>query len=95
MSKGEGIKGAFPPLAKSDYLMEDKDRSIRILLQGLNEKIIVNEQEYSMAMPKQDYLNDRQIADVLNYVRNSWGNEGKAVTPEEVKKSRDQIKSPK
>ncbi len=95
MSEGDGIKGAFPPLAKSDYLMADKDRSINILLKGLNEKIVVNEMEYTMAMPKLDYLSDRQIADVLNYVRNSWGNEGKVIDPENVKKLREEIKASK
>ncbi len=93
MSEGDGIEGAFPPLAKSDYLMADKNRSINILLKGLNEKIVVNEKEYTMAMPKMDYMSDRQIADVLNFVRNSWGNEGEAVSVEEVNNFRELIKN--
>ncbi len=92
MSEGDGIEGAFPPLANSDYLMADKIRSINILLKGLNEKIVVNEKEYTMAMPKMDYMSDRQIADVLNFVRNSWGNEGEAVSVEEVNNLRGLIK---
>lgn len=84
MPDGKGIDGAFPPLAKSDYLMEDRERSILVLLKGLNEKITVNGKVYSIPMSAKDYLSDKQISDVLNFVRNSWGNEGKIILPEEV-----------
>ncbi|ERM82622.1 hypothetical protein P872_04730 [Rhodonellum psychrophilum GCM71 = DSM 17998] len=84
MAAGEGIGGVFPPLAKSDFLMEGRERSILVLLKGLNEKITVNGKEYSIPMAAQDYLSDQQISDVLNFVRNSWGNEGKIILPEEV-----------
>lgn len=84
MASGEGIGGVFPPLAKSDFLMEDRNRSILVLLKGLNEKITVNGKEYSIPMAAQDYLSDKQISDVLNFVMNSWGNEGKIILSEEV-----------
>jgi mono/diheme cytochrome c family protein len=84
MGAGEGIDGAFPPLAKSDFLMEDRERSILVLLKGLNEKITVNGKVYSIPMAAQDYLSDKQISDVLNFVRNSWGNKGEIILPEAV-----------
>ena len=84
MAAGEGIGGVFPPLAKSDFLLEDRERSILVLLKGLNEKITVNGKAYSIPMAAQDYLSDKQISDVLNFVRNTWGNEGKIILPEEV-----------
>jgi len=87
MEKGEGIEGVFPPVAKSDYLMADKDRSIRQILQGASGEMTVNGKTYNGEMPAID-LTDEQVSDVLNYVRNSWGNKGPAVTPAEVKAQR-------
>ena len=62
---GEGIAGIFPPLAKADYLMADKERSIRIVIQGLSGPIKVNGIEYQGVMPTPPPLEDRQIADIL------------------------------
>jgi mono/diheme cytochrome c family protein len=87
MEKGEGIEGAFPPLAKADYLMADKTRSIKQIIKGASGDMTVNGKTYSGEMPAID-LTDDQVSDVLNYVRNSWGNKGGAVTPTEVKAQR-------
>lgn len=87
MEKGEGIEAVFPPLAKSDYLMADKTRSIRQILEGASGEMTVNGKTYNGEMPAVD-LTDEQVSDVLNYVRNSWGNKGAAVTPNEVKATR-------
>ena len=87
MEKGEGIEAVFPPLAKSDYLMADKTRSIRQILEGASGEMTVNGKTYNGEMPAVD-LTDEQVSDVLNYVRNSWGNKGAAVTPTEVKATR-------
>ena len=87
MEKGEGIDGVFPPLAKSDYLMADKNRSIRQILEGASGEMTVNGKTYNGEMPAID-LTDEQVSDVLNYVRNSWGNIGPVLTPAEVKAQR-------
>lgn len=90
MEKGEGVDGAFPPLAKADYLMKDPKRAINIILKGQNEEIKVNGKVYNMMMAEQSYLTDDQIADVVNYISNSWGNSYKTmITPAMVKVSRD------
>jgi mono/diheme cytochrome c family protein len=81
--QGEGIEDVFPPLAKSDYLMADKKRSIVQTLKGVSGEIKVNGKTYNGEMTGFD-LSDQEVSDVLNYVRNSWGNKGPAVTPEEV-----------
>lgn len=81
--KGEGIKDVYPPLAKSDYLMADKTRSIGIVVNGLSGQITVNGEQYDGEMLSLD-LPDQQVSDVLNYVRNSWGNRGDAIKTEEV-----------
>lgn len=82
---GMGITGVFPPLAKSDYLMADKKRSIRQVRYGAEGEMVVNSTKYNTPMTG-FALSDQETADVLNYVRNSWGNEGEIVTPEEVAK---------
>ncbi len=84
---GAGIPGAFPPLAKSDYLNADVNRAIKQVINGSNGPMTVNGKKYNIPMPKQD-LTDQQIADVLTYVYASWGNNKSVVTPEMVKKLR-------
>lgn len=87
MDEGQGIEDVYPPLAKSDYLMADKKRSIDNVIHGLSGEIKVNGKTYNMEMTAYD-LTDEQVSDVLNYIRNSWGNKSKPVTAEEVKACR-------
>ena len=84
---GAGIPGAFPPLAKSDYLNADVNRAIKQIIKGATGPIVVNGKKYNTPMPPQA-LNDQQIADVLTYVYASWGNSNKIITPEMVKAQR-------
>lgn len=72
-ANGEGIASAFPPLAESDYLNADLERSINIVLHGKTGKITVNGKKYNSVMTKQNLTNE-EVADVLTYVYNSWGN---------------------
>ncbi len=83
-AEGQGMQGTFPPLAKADYLMTDKSRAIEAVLNGLTGPIEVNGQRYNGVMPPMGHLKDDQIADILNYVRHSWGNEGDAVSTADV-----------
>ncbi|MDZ4715388.1 MAG: cytochrome c [Cytophagales bacterium] len=87
MDLGQGIEGIYPPLAKSDYLMADKRRSIQQVLYGVSGEIKVNGKPYNMEMTGFS-LSDKEASDVLNYVRNTFGNKGNPVTPEEVKATR-------
>lgn len=84
---GQGIPAAFPPLAKSDWMMKDKARTIRTVIHGLEGKITVNGAEFNSVMPALG-LNDEDIANVLSYAMNTWGNKGGIVKPEEVKAQR-------
>lgn len=84
---GQGIPGAFPPLAKSDYLNKDVNRAIKGVVKGLTGPITVNGKKFSGAMPAQA-LSDQQIADVFTYVYASWGNNKTVVTPAMVKAQR-------
>lgn len=92
MQNGEGITGVFPPLAKSDYLMKDVDRNIKSLIEGLSGEITVNGSTYNQVMPASG-LDDQDIADVLNYVMNSWGNKAdEMISKKQVAKIRASLK---
>lgn len=86
-ANGEGIPHAFPPLAKSDYLNKDPQRGIEAILNGLSGPVKVNDVVYDGVMPAMR-LNDNDIANVLTFVLNSWGNKGGKITPEQVANSR-------
>ena len=87
---GTGLPGVFPPLAKSDFLAKDPKRAIGFVLRGLTGKVTVNGQEYNSVMPPMTQLNDDEVANILTYVLNSWGNPGGQISADEVKKVRAQ-----
>jgi len=81
---GKGVAGAFPPLAQSDFLIKNRKESIYGIKFGQNGTITVNGTSYSGAMPPMG-LSDEEVADVMNYILNSWGNTSdKMVTTDEV-----------
>jgi nitrite reductase (NO-forming) len=84
---GEGLGNAFPPLAKSDFLA-DKDKTISQVIHGFTGKMVVNGKEYNSTMPPQP-LNDEEVAAVLTYVYGSFGNDGRTISPEDVKAVRE------
>jgi nitrite reductase (NO-forming) len=89
--EGQGVPGQIPPLAKSDFLSTlTKEDYIRGVLNGRSGPIVVNGQTYNGTMVPMNYMTDEQIADVLTYVRNSWGNSGDAVSTDEVARVRQQ-----
>ncbi len=71
MQNGEGIEGVYPPLAKSDYLMADKIRRIKQVLEGASSPMVVNGIQYNGFMTGFG-LNNKEVSDLLNYIRNSW-----------------------
>jgi len=83
--EGQGIPNAFPPLANSDYLNEDVNRTIEIVVRGKTGEITVNGNTYNSVMTAQT-LTDEEVANVLTYIYNSWGNNKTEVTPNMVSK---------
>ena len=81
---GSGLKGAFPPLAKSDYLQGKREDVLAAALFGLSGPITVNGEQYNGVMPSMGHLSDDELAAALTYVFGSWGNSLAAVTPDEV-----------
>lgn len=84
LAGGEGIKGVFPPLKDSDWLKNNQKESIHAIKFGLKGPIKVNGIEYDNLMPALG-LSDQEIADIMNYINNTWGNNfGEPVTEEDV-----------
>lgn len=85
---GGGVPNMNPPLIKTTYVNGDKNRLITIVIRGLDEEIEINGDTYSNPMPAHNFLKDQEIADVLTFIRNNFGNKASPVTGAEVKKNR-------
>jgi len=84
---GLGLPNLFPPLAASDYIKGNKDRAIVNILKGQTGEVVVNGAKFNSAMPPVK-LSDDEVASVLTYVYNSWGNDGTEVAAADVAKLR-------
>jgi mono/diheme cytochrome c family protein len=73
MANGKGVPGNFPPLAGSNWLTEKRTESIRGVKYGQKGEIEVNGVKYNGVMTPMG-LSDEEVADVMNYVMNTWGN---------------------
>ena len=96
-ASGLGIPGAFPPLAGSEWATGSEERTIRIVLHGLGGEVKVGAAIFNGAMPSFGKVpgsgynwRDDQIAAVLTYVRQEWGNKAGPITPEQVTAIRTQ-----
>ncbi|HTY12376.1 MAG TPA: cytochrome c [Bacteroidota bacterium] len=82
---GKGVEGKYPPLAGSEWLMQDGFTPARIVLYGLEGEIRVKGNGFNNKMPQfQDKLSNEEIAAAISYARSSFGNKGNAVSPAEV-----------
>ena len=88
MADGNGVPTMNPPLIKTSYVLGDKTALIKIVLNGFSEDVEINGQKFSNNMTPHSDLTDIQIADVLTYVRKSFGNNASAIKHLEVKKVR-------
>jgi len=86
---GLGIPNTFPPLASSDYLNADKNRAIKTVINGRQGEVVVNSRKFNNSMPSFP-LSDDDIANVLTFVYNSFGNSGLEVSADEVAAQRGQ-----
>ena len=93
---GEGVPNLAPPLAKSEWVTGPVSNLIRIQMRGLNGPITVAGVDYNLpvGMAALNYQTDEQMASVLTFIRNSWGNKASAVKPEQVKALRSEIGKP-
>jgi nitrite reductase (NO-forming) len=91
---GTGLPSVFPPLAKSDFLTSNPQRAIEVVLNGLSGPVKVNGETYNSVMPPMSQLNDDEVANILTFALNSWGNNGPAISAAEVAKVRATTKRP-
>ena len=82
--QGEGLGRLIPPIGKSDYLMKDLGRTARIIKFGQRGPITVNGVVYNQPMPANPKLTNLEIAELITYISNSWGNAAKGITIEEI-----------
>jgi len=92
MEDGTGVPRMNPTLVKTKWVLGDKKKLAAIILNGMDEEIEIDGQNYSNPMAPLDFLKDEEIADVLTYIRNSFGNKASAVTAAEVKAARATLK---
>ena len=84
---GKGDAKNFPPLDGSDWLGNKIIKSIHAVKFGQTGEIVVNGKKFNNTMPQPVGLSNKEIADVMNYIRNSWGNKHrKMITLEQVEK---------
>lgn len=88
---GGGVPNLNPPLIKTSYVLGSKATLVEILTKGFNKGVEVDGDEYTNPMPAQN-LTDQQVADVLTFVRNSFGNKASTVNAAEVKAIRAKLK---
>lgn len=91
MRNGTGVPGMHPPITESDFVNGDAEQLIKIVLQGLSGKMEIKGEVYNSIMPAQAHLSDQEIADVLTFVRGSFGNTSGPITPEQVKQVRNSL----
>lgn len=89
---GYGVGNLNPPLAGTSWVLGNKNPLIQMVLKGSKGQVEIDGETFSNAMPAQAHLTDQEIADVLTYIRNSFGNKASVVTPAEVKSARAKTK---
>lgn len=82
---GGGVPNMNPPLIKTSYVLGDKARLIKVLLNGFSENVDIDGESYSNVMPAHDFLKDQEIAAVLTYVRKNFTNKAGAISTAQVK----------
>jgi mono/diheme cytochrome c family protein len=88
MPDGTGVPNLNPPLAKSSWVTGDKKRLINVILKGLDQQVEIDGEFYSNVMAPHDFLKDQEVADVLTYIRNSFGNKASLLSANEIKAQR-------
>ncbi len=90
MPDGTGLEGNIPPLAKSDFFSKKPVSAACIIRNGLQDTIWVNGRVYFQPMAPIPQLNELEIANIINYVGNSWGNKTRYISLGQVKKELEQ-----
>lgn len=86
---GSGVPYMHPPITESESVSGNTDSLIVLILEGMEGPVMIKGEKYNSIMPPlKDVLDDQEIADLINYLRNSFGNSGEFVKPEDVTEMR-------
>lgn len=88
--QGQGVSGVGSPLSGSEWVQNDPEVLVRIVLQGFSGGAEERDEEISGVMPGHGYLSDNDVASILSYIRQSWDNDASPVSPEEVARIRQE-----
>lgn len=88
---GKGVENSFPPLLGNDSSVADKYQLIKIALEGLDPNREELKAEYEGSMPGFAFLSDQELADILTYIRTSFGNSFEAISPEDIAELRAEL----
>ncbi len=91
-SDGSGVPNLNPPLSQTPGIKSSKAYLAQVVLQGSRGEVEIDGETFNNVMPPQAHLTDQQIADVLTYIRNDFGNKESAVTPADIKAARKKMK---
>ena len=92
--EGTGLRRLIPPLAQSDYLLADIDRTLCLIKNGLQGPIVVNDTLYNQMMPANEALRDIEIAQIATYIYNEWGHAEGFIPTTRVAEALDQCPAP-
>jgi cytochrome c551 len=81
---GSGLGRVYPPLAKSDFMMNNPDAVLCLMKYGIEDEMVVNGVTYNKAMPGIAALTELEIAEIATYIFNSWGNTSAMVEVNQV-----------
>ena len=90
-ASGMGLSGVFPPLVGADWVLENDERLVQILLHGIQGELVVNGMTYNGVMPAFSQLSDGDLAAVLTYIRQDWGNDGTAIAVDQIASGRERF----
>ena len=85
---GKGMPGVFPPLAGNKRFLEDRARTLDVVINGVSGPLEVDGVKYNNAMPPMGHVKDEELAAALTHASTSWGNKGKTYTAADVAKAR-------
>lgn len=88
-ANGQGIQGVFPTMVGADWVVDNPDNVVKIVLNGLQGELVRDDATYNGVMPQFSRLSDQEIAAVVSYIRNDFGNEGSLYPEERVTQIRE------
>ncbi|MFW6347238.1 MAG: c-type cytochrome [Cyclonatronaceae bacterium] len=88
-SNGEGVQGSFPTLVGAEWVVDKPDNAVKIVLNGLQGELVRDDATYNGVMPAFDNLSDQEIAAVVSYIRDSFGNDASEYPEERVTQIRE------